>query len=111
MSNPSPTALLVFGIEPIRIGGIELQARAQAEHLEAHGWKCVLAFHNVPKEPVLSYLSRSNVIWEALPNSWGSSRETALGLIRLVRKYRPRILHMQFTPALSFYPWLARCFG
>src|SRR5512132_2472465 len=106
-----PRALLVFGIEPIRVGGIELQTRVIAELLGARGWQCVLCFHRVPQEPVLSYLSLSNVIWDQLPNAWGSSLQAAGDLVRLCRKYRPRILHMQFTPAISPYPWLARWLG
>jgi glycosyltransferase involved in cell wall biosynthesis len=105
------TALFVFGIEPIRIGGIELQARAAVECLGARGWQCVLCFHNVPDEPVRSYLSAGNVIWDELPEAWRFSPQTARGLYRLLRRYRPQILHLQFTPSLSIYPWLARLCG
>ena len=111
MSAHKPTALLVFGIDPKRIGGIELQTRAAVEKLARCGWQCVLAFHSVPREPVLGYLSLEGVIWEQLPNAWGASRATVSGLKRLLRKYRPDLLHLQFTPMLSVFPMLAHLHG
>jgi glycosyltransferase involved in cell wall biosynthesis len=110
-SPAAPRALLVFGIDPIRIGGIELQTRAIVERLGSRGWECVLCFHNVPREPVLDYLSLPNVIWDKLPNAWSSTGQTVRDMARLLRTYRPRILHLQFTPALSPYPWLGRLYG
>ena len=45
MTGSRDTALLVFGIEPIRIGGIELQTRALVERLVSMG-TAALAFSN-----------------------------------------------------------------
>jgi len=111
MTAASPVAVFVFGINPSRIGGIEIHTRQVAAMLGDAGWRVVLCFHREPTGAVRDYLSLPNVIWDALPNSWENSRRVVQGLNRILRRYRPRLLHLQFTPFLSPYPWVARIRG
>lgn len=107
----APVAVFVFGIKPSRIGGIEVHTRQVAARLAERGWRVVLCFHNEPPDEVRAYLSAPYVTWEVLPNSWQISRQVFGDLDGILRRHRPALLHLQFTPFLSPYPWLARWRG
>ena len=111
MGAPPPTALLIFGINPRRVGGIECHTRELVRRLGERGWRAVLCFHQAPCPEVRDYLSLPNVVWDEYPNGWNTSVETSRHLLRLLRLYRPRLLHLQFTPLLGPNPWLARLAG
>lgn len=106
-----PVAVMVFGINARRVGGIEMHTRELAGRLGERGWHVVLCFHQEPSTEVRQYLSLPNVTWDVLPNAWDNSWQTSRDLLRIVRRYRPRLLHLQFTPFLSFNAWIARLNG
>src|SRR5262249_25110044 len=56
-----PTVLSVFGISPTRIGSHEAYARELSLQLNDRGWRSVLCFADLPRDPVLGYLSLPNV--------------------------------------------------
>ena len=105
------TLVSVLGFEPFRIGGGEALAREVSVQLAAKGWKNVLCFLTPPTDPVREYLNLPNVTIEVLPDSWKLASKPTRGLARILARYRPEILHMQFTGFISPYPWLAKCFG
>jgi glycosyltransferase involved in cell wall biosynthesis len=109
--GPSPVAVLAFGINARRVGGIEMHTRDLVSRLAERGWKVVLCFHQEPAPEVRQYLSLPNVTWDVLPNAWSNSWQTCRDLLRIVRQYRPRLLHLQFTPFLSLNAWIARLNG
>lgn len=111
MAEEKPTVLSVFDIEPFRIGGVEMFARELSAQLAACGWKSVLCFSTSPVEAVRRYLDLPNVALEVLPNPSSLGWQPVLNFSRLLRRYRPQILHLQFMPLLSPYPWLARTHG
>lgn len=104
-------AVLVFGLNPRRIGGIEVHTREVVAQLAERGCVAVLCFPEAPSPAVRQYLSLPNVRWEKIShpgqNTWQSSRDLA----QIIRKYRPGLLHLQFTPMLSFAGWIARLNG
>ncbi len=102
------TVVSVFGIEPIRIGGIEAYARELSMQLGKRGWRSVLCFLKEPPEPVRAYLQLPNVRIEVIENSWQMSWRAAVDLRRMLRRYRPEILHLHFTGFIGPYPWLAK---
>jgi glycosyltransferase involved in cell wall biosynthesis len=105
------TVLSAFVVDPRRIGGIEMFARELSLQLNAAGWKSVLCFSAAPPESVRRFLTVPGVSIECLPGI-GSVRPGALrAMSRLLRKHRPAILHMHFTPQLGPFPWLARLHG
>ena len=105
------TLVSVLGFDPFRVGGGEALAREVSVQLGARGWKNVLCFLSAPTDPVREYLSLPNVTIEVLPDSWKLAWKPTRGLARILSRYRPEILHMQFTGFISPYPWLAKCFG
>ncbi len=107
----SKTLVSVLGFEPFRVGGGEALAREVSVQLAARGWKNVLCFLSPPTDAVREYLSLPNVSIEVLPDSWKLAWKPTRGLARILARYRPEILHMQFTGFISPYPWLAKCFG
>jgi glycosyltransferase involved in cell wall biosynthesis len=105
-----PAVLSVFGVEPIRIGGVERQARELSAQLAQRGWHSILCFLKSPPPEVAAFLQLPNVTLETLPSA-GHPWRAAADLRRLLVRHRPRILHLSFLPFLSLYPWLARLSG
>jgi glycosyltransferase involved in cell wall biosynthesis len=111
MGNRSQVVLFVSGLDPRRVGGIEVHTHEVVRRLEERGWSAVLCFLSAPRPEVREYLSLPNVTWETLPDLAHTSLATVCGLTRILRRYRPSVLHLQFTPFLSLYGWLARLNG
>ncbi len=103
-----PTALSVFGVEPNRIGGTETFARELSAQLGERGWRSVLCFEVEPGDEVARFLQLPNVTLEVLPNSTNFNWSTVTKLARLVKRYRPDILHLHFVGFVGVYPWLGR---
>src|SRR6516164_9713459 len=104
----NPTVLSLFDIEPFRIGGVEMFARELSSQLAERSWKSVLCFSRPPAEAVRLYLEGPNVAIELLFTPSRFAWQPVRNFSRLLRRYRPQIVHLQFTPFLSPYPWLAR---
>lgn len=102
------TVVSVFGIEPCRIGGVEAYARELSVQLGERGWLSVLCFLKEPPESVRSYLQLPNVRIEVIEDSWRTSWRAVSSLRRILRRYRPEILHLHFTGFIGPYPWLAK---
>lgn len=104
----SPTVVSVFGIEPCRIGGAESYARELSVQLGERGWLSVLCFLKEPPESVRRYLQLPNVRIEVIEDSWRTGWRAVTSLRRILRRYRPEILHLHFTGFIGPYPWLAK---
>ena len=102
------TVVSVFGFDPYRIGAGEIFARELSAQLAARGWNSVLCFLKPPPEPVRRFLDLPNVSIEIVEDSWQLSAKATARLFAVLRKYRPRILHLYFTGFLSAYPWMAK---
>lgn len=102
------TVLSAFVVNPQRIGGVEMFARELSRQLDSFGWKSVLCFLDAPPDNVARFLAVPGASLERLPGlsrvGWNVIRDMS----RLLRKYRPDILHMHFTGQISPFPGLAR---
>lgn len=107
----SKTLVSVLGFDPFRVGGGEALAREVSVQLAEKGWRNVLCFLAAPTDAVREYLSLPNVSIEVLPDSWKLAWQPTRGLARILARYRPEILHLQFTGFISPYPWLAKLYG
>lgn len=105
------TVVSVIGINPLRIGGNEYWCRELSARLGERGWQNVLCFVESPPDGVRRFLSLPNVHFEVVGNSWKSDREAARKLWKVLRRYRPSIVHIQFTGFIGVYPWLAKLSG
>ena len=103
-----PTVVSVFGVAPIRIGGTETFARELSQQLAQQGWDSVLCFQSRPSAEVASFLDLPNVTLEVLDYSSDFSLAAFVSLARLLRRYKPDILHLHFIGFLSPFPWLAK---
>ena len=110
MSRRTSTALLVFGVDPLRFGLAELLARETAVRLANAGWRTVLCFEREPRGEVRKRLEAPGVCFDTFPEADRLGVASIRNMTRLLGRYRPRVLHLQFTPFLSPYPWLARLF-
>jgi glycosyltransferase involved in cell wall biosynthesis len=102
------TVLSVFAVNPQRIGGVEMFARELSLQLDSFGWKSVLCFLDSPPRNVGCFLAAPGVSIERLPGTGRLRWSVLRDMSRLLRKYRPEILHMHFTDSSSLLPWLAR---
>ncbi|HYV12742.1 MAG TPA: glycosyltransferase family 4 protein [Pyrinomonadaceae bacterium] len=102
------TVVSVFGVEPRRIGGNENFARELSLQLGQHGWRSVLCFLTEPPADVREYLSLPNVSIEILEDSWRPSFAATKKLIKILRQYRPQILHLHFVGFLNLFSWTGR---
>lgn len=105
------TVVSVFGVKPFRIGGTETFARELSLQLHQHGWQSVLCFLAAPSPEVRRFLDLPNVSFEILENSTDVNWGATVGLVRILRRHKPQILHLHFTGFLGVYPWLARLFS
>ncbi len=99
----------IFGVVPKRIGGVEMFARELSSQLAGAGWSSVVCFCREPLESVRRFLEIPGVTIEVVPDThelnWTALRHVA----KLLRRYRPDVLHLSFVGFVSLYPWLARC--
>src|SRR5690242_18445438 len=102
-----PTVVSVFGVEPSRIGGTETFARELSKQLAECGWNSVLCFDTAPTTEVAQFLALPNVRVEVLGNKTHNGSPTK-ELRRVLRTYRPEIVHLHFAGFVSILPWLAR---
>jgi glycosyltransferase involved in cell wall biosynthesis len=103
-----PTLLSVFGVKPLRIGGTETFARELSLQLGERGWQSVLCFLSEPSEEVRRFLDLSNIVFEVLADSTDGDLAARAGLVRIMRKHRPAILHLHYVSFLNLYFWSAR---
>jgi glycosyltransferase involved in cell wall biosynthesis len=104
-------AVCLFGVQPLRIGGVESFTRELARQLAAKNAGLVAVFSRLPEGRVAEFLRLPNLFLEAIPGVESSSPATLAPLAALLRRYRPRILHLQFVNFISGYPWVARLCG
>src|ERR1039458_2745587 len=109
--KPAGRIVSVFGVNPMRIGGSEVFARALSQRLAARHWESVLVYRSLPQDDVRRFLELPNVTFDVLPGAWRFAAQPAGELAAILKRYRADILHLYFTGFLSPYPWVARLCG
>jgi glycosyltransferase involved in cell wall biosynthesis len=71
----------------------------------------VLCFLSLPPEPVRRFLELPNVTLDVAADTPKLSATAARGVFDLLRRYRPRILHLHFTSFVNPYSWMAKLMG
>jgi len=104
-----PAVVSVFGVDPLRIGGTETFAKELSLQLAEKNRQSVLCFLSKPTPQVENFLQLPNTSLELLPDSAELSFAAARNLSRMLKRYRPELLHLHFTGFLGVYPWVARC--
>ncbi len=109
--SSGPLAASVFGVEPLRIGGVECYARELSGQLGELGWGSLLCFLSPPPPSIRRFLELPNVRIEVFEQATKSSASGAWQMARILRKHRPAVLHLHFTEFFGPFPWLARFNG
>lgn len=110
MSNRTPAVLSLFSIHPTRIGGTETFARELSSQIGAAGWRSVVSTLSPPPDAVARFLRLPNVDLETCACATVTAR--SLGeLAGVLRRHRPRILHLHYMGLVTPYPWLAKAYG
>ena len=105
---PAGRVVSVFGINPSRIGGAEVFARALSSRLEGQGWESVLCYESLPEGEVRRFLELPNVTFDVLKDASRFEVRPAVGLAAILKRHPADILHLYYTGFLSLYPWVAR---
>jgi glycosyltransferase involved in cell wall biosynthesis len=109
MALAAPSIVSVFDVEPRFIGGTETYARELSRQLGRRGWRSVLCFVTPPTEEVRRFLDLPNVSIELLHQDVTRFNvRVMVRAARIVRRYKPRIVHFHYVDLLSLYPWVTR---
>ena len=103
-----PTLVSIFEVEPLRIGGTETFARELSCQLAERGWKSVLCFQSEPTGEVRRFLELPNVSIHVYAGPTDSTFKAGKGIAKIIRAYRPEILHLHFFSFINPYAWIAR---
>lgn len=102
------TVALLFGVQPIRIGGVEFFTRELARQLATHGCRLVAIFGGPPTPKVAEFLALPNLTIEVVPSLEFSNLRSLPAVSRILRRHRPSIFHYLFVDFIGPYPWLAK---
>ena len=102
------TVLSILGLWPRYIGGSEIYLRELASQLEGESWQSVACFVQEPTAEAREFLEVGNIKIEVLADAQTPSFATLTAFTRLMRKYRPEVIHLHLVGFLGFYPWVAR---
>src|SRR5580698_501633 len=91
-----PAVVSVFGVNPRRIGGVEMFARELSRQLDEAGFTSVLSFQWPLAEIVREFLQAPNVKIEVTPGILRAYGAGSAELMDLVRRYRPSTVHLHF---------------
>jgi glycosyltransferase involved in cell wall biosynthesis len=110
--NMEPIVVVaVFGVDPFRIGGVEIYTRELARQLEARQIGLVAVFSKKPQGAVADFLTAPNLSVEEIPALEDSALRAIPELASILKKYRARILHLQFVNFVGLFPWVAKLCG
>lgn len=102
----SNTVVSILSHSPASIGGMEAFARELSAQLAQLGWRSVFVYCGNPPEKVKSFLGICDlaVVEGCGTLAWRPICEVA----RLLREFRPRIVHLHFLSCPRAYAWLAK---
>lgn len=83
-------------------------ARELSGQLAERGWKSVLCFQSEPIGEVKTFLDLPNVSINVYAGPSDNTFKAGKGIARIIRDYRPEILHLHFFGFINPYPWIAR---
>lgn len=83
-------------------------ARELSCQLAERGWKSVLCFQSEPTEEVRRFLDLPNVSITVYAGPTASTFKAGKGIARIIREYRPDILHLHYFSFINPYSWIAR---
>lgn len=105
------TLVSLFGIQPIRIGGVERLCREVSLQLGERDWRHVIVFSAPPTPLVADYLNLPNITIESVPGLEYALFGKAFTVARLFARHKPDIIHLHFLGFIGPYPWLSRGLG
>ena len=108
----SRSVLYIIGVNPKRIGGIEIFVRELADQLDRLQWRLIVAFEGLPQDPtVLAYLTRPNLALETLPRQGSVTLRLLWKSFKMILRSRPDVLIYAFNGPLKPYPIFSKLAG
>ena len=104
----SPVCLLVVGISPSRVGGMEQLMKETCRQLRDRGWRMVIALENDPSPMLLGYFADlPEVRFVVAPHHGGLAPKQIPMFWRILQDARPQMVIYAFNGILRLLPWLA----
>ena len=109
MNEDTPrVCLLVVGISPARIGGIEILLKEICRQLGERAWAAVLALEGEPAPAVSEYFrDLPGVRFVVAPGQGGLAPRHIPMFWRVLRETRPQMVIYAYNGILRLLPWLA----
>ena len=111
MERLERTVVAIFGLQPLRIGGIERYTRELARQLQDRNVRLVAIFAGPAQGDVRQFLRADNLTLVSAPGLDVGLWANLPVIIRTLRETRPIVFHYQFLSFLGPLPWLARAYG
>jgi glycosyltransferase involved in cell wall biosynthesis len=105
---PAKVCLLVVGISPVRIGGMEMLMKETCRQLRDRGWRMVVALENDPSPMLLGYFEDlPEVRFVVAPHHGGLAPRQVPMFWRVLQDARPQMVIYAFNGILRLLPWVA----
>jgi glycosyltransferase involved in cell wall biosynthesis len=105
------TVVSLYGVQPLRIGGVETFLREITLQLRERGYRHVVVFHAEPSAIAQRYLQEAGLPYEVAPEIHASGWTAVRAISYSLRRHRPEVLHFSFLTLLGPIPWIARLLG
>ena len=102
-----PSVFFAAAILPNKIGGIETFSVELARQLNKVGWDLTICFQGTPPQLVKEFLlSPGNVSLAVMQNQLGMGPSNIKEFLRLLRRYRPKVLLYSLGGVVRWWPLL-----
>ena len=105
------TVVSLYGVQPLRIGGVETFLREITHQLRERGCRHIVVFHAEPSPIAQKYLKDAGLPYEVVPALNAEGWAAARAIDDILRRHRPTVLHFSFMTLLGPIPWIARLRG
>jgi glycosyltransferase involved in cell wall biosynthesis len=105
------TVVSIFDHHAVSVAGMETYARELSVQLGRLGWRSVLAFASRPSDEVRRFLDLPNTELHVVEGCGRIAYRTIRNIVGLIRRHRPKVVHLHFVDPKSGYPWLAKLLG
>ncbi|MCX6599841.1 MAG: glycosyltransferase family 4 protein [Acidobacteria bacterium] len=105
------TVVSLYGVQPLRIGGVETFLREITVQLRERGFRHVVVFHAEPSAVAQRYLQDAGLPYEVVPALNAEGLAAARAIDDILCRHRPTVLHFSFMTLLGPIPWIARLRG
>jgi L-malate glycosyltransferase len=103
------TIISILDLDPRKFGSMEEYLLFLSEALRQNGWQHILIFNNWPDKHLIMQFQEKGALVET--SKIDTSIASYIGLVSIIKRYKPQIVHFHFLSPFSMFPVLARFAG